>query len=141
MLQFSLFLSVWVFSPQADEKERYTLEEMLSDLADCQARQVNIIVDQSFSGEVARSIKRSHRHGNVVAYTSGKDHEYSWGSEFTKHWTSTNHTHRCAQHVFKVRSMLYYVACVCTHWYLSSTENTFIITRCPGTSTSSFTFK
>lgn len=87
---------------QASEKERYSVEELLSDLANCQARQVHLLVDQSFAGEVSRSVKRSNHHRNVVVYASSKDHEYSWGSEYTHLWTHTNHTHKCAQDVFKV---------------------------------------
>ncbi len=78
------------------------MEELLSDLADCQARQVHVIADQSYSGEIARAVKRSISHRNVVVFTSSKDHEYSWGADFTHLWASTNHTHKCAQDVHRV---------------------------------------
>ncbi len=87
---------------QADEKEQYSMQELLSDLSDCQARQVHIIADQSYSGVLARAVKRSKHHSNVAVFTSSRDHEYSYGSDFTRLWTSMNHTHQCVHDVHKV---------------------------------------
>ncbi len=87
---------------QADEKEWYSMQELLSDLSECQARQVHIVADQSYSGVLARAVKRSKHHSNVVVFSSSKDHEYSFGTDFTRLWTSTNHTHQCVQDVHKV---------------------------------------
>ncbi|XP_064648494.1 uncharacterized protein LOC135500775 [Lineus longissimus] len=85
----------------ASEKEKYTLAELMSDIEDCAARQVHLIIDQSYSGEIARAIKASKKHKNVLVYASSKDSEYSYGDEFTQHWANFNHTHKCSKSVQK----------------------------------------
>ena len=92
---------------QAGEKERYKLEELLADLEKCQARQVHLIVDQSYAGEVARAMRRSKHHRNVVVFASSRDSEYSWESDYTKHWVNCNHTNTCLQDVHKVCFPIY----------------------------------
>ncbi|XP_013417876.1 uncharacterized protein LOC106178982, partial [Lingula anatina] len=84
---------------KSEESERYRIEELLSDLRSCAARQVHVIVDQSYAGELARAFRRSREHRNVVVYASGKDGEYSYGNEYTQHWVDYPHTHRCTHHV------------------------------------------
>ena len=86
---------------QASEKERYSIEELLSDLSTCQARQVYVIADQSYSGVIVRAIRRSKHHHNVAVFASSKDHEYSFGNEFSQLLTSFNHTHGCMQDIHK----------------------------------------
>lgn len=80
------------------------MEELLSDLADCQARQVHLIVDQSFSGEIARAFRRSEHHKNVAVFASSKDNEYSWRSDYTDVWVRHNHTHTCSNDIHKVQT-------------------------------------
>ena len=87
---------------QASEKEQYTLSELLTDLSNCQARQVHVVADQSYSGELRRLFRRSKSHKNVVVFSSSRDNQYSWGTDFTRVWTESNHTHTCAKHVFRV---------------------------------------
>ena len=91
------------FHLQASEKEYYSVTELMSDLEECQAKQVHVIVDQSFSGEITRAFKRSRNHKNVVVYASCRDDQYSWGNHFTRAWTQRNHTHTCAKRIFRVR--------------------------------------
>ncbi len=87
---------------QLSDEERYTLAELKTDLSGCKARHVHVIADQSYSGEIARTFKRSRSHRNVVVYTSSKDTEYSFGNNFTSHWTRVNHTRLCTKDVFNV---------------------------------------
>lgn len=90
-------------APQVSDTERYTADELKSDLEDCEARQVHVIIDQSYAGEIVRVFRRSTRHRNVVLYASGSDAEYSFGGEFTHAWTHrVNHTTLCTRDVFKV---------------------------------------
>ncbi|XP_074659543.1 uncharacterized protein LOC141912224 [Tubulanus polymorphus] len=81
-----------------EEHERYSVEELLSDLDGCTARQVHLIADQSYSGEIARAFQKSTAsHANVIVFASGSDNEYSWASDFTEHWASYDHTHSCTR--------------------------------------------
>ncbi len=88
---------------QASDQERYSVDELLSDLSDCQARRVYVVADQSYSGVLVRALRRSQRHHNVAAFASSKEHQYAWRGEFTRLWTTRNHTHNCMQDVHKVR--------------------------------------
>uniref|UniRef100_A0A3B4B5X8 Uncharacterized protein n=1 Tax=Periophthalmus magnuspinnatus TaxID=409849 RepID=A0A3B4B5X8_9GOBI len=51
---------------QADLKERYSVNELLSDLAGCRAARVLLFVDQSYSGVLYKRLKGSQKHTNVV---------------------------------------------------------------------------
>ena len=93
---------VWV---QASETERYSLSELRADLSGCDARHVHVIVDQSYSGEASRSLRRARPGLNlrqVGIYSSGRDNEYSFGDDFTSAWTRLNHTRMCTKDVFRV---------------------------------------
>ncbi|CAH1790035.1 unnamed protein product [Owenia fusiformis] len=85
----------------ASENERYTVEELLSDLTDCQARQVHLIVDQSYSGNIAQEVQKSKHHRNVIVYASGSEHEYSWLDDYTHYWVTANHTETCTQQIHR----------------------------------------
>jgi len=87
---------------QASEDEQYTLAELKSDLNNCRARYVHIVVDQSYSGTMVRSLRRSRHHQQVAVYASGRDNEYSYSDDFTTAWTRINHTRLCMKHVFRV---------------------------------------
>jgi len=87
---------------QASDDERYTLSELKEDVGDCRARYVHIVVDQSYSGTLLRSLRRSRRHQHVAVYASGRDSEYSFGDQFTAAWTRVNHTRLCMNDVFRV---------------------------------------
>ncbi|XP_035986810.1 uncharacterized protein si:ch211-67e16.11 isoform X1 [Fundulus heteroclitus] len=50
----------------ADLKERYSVSEMLADLAGCRATRVLLFVDQSYSGVLAKRLRSSQKHHNVV---------------------------------------------------------------------------
>lgn len=59
--------SVDLFSPpQADLKERYSVNELLADLAGCRATRVLLFVDQSYSGVLSKRLRGSQKHLNVV---------------------------------------------------------------------------
>ncbi|KAL4609049.1 hypothetical protein GN956_G24344 [Arapaima gigas] len=61
---------------EADPKERYSMEELLADLAGCRARRVLLFVEQSYSGTVHKRLSSSQKHRNVVLLTPAR----SWGS-------------------------------------------------------------
>ena len=90
---------------QASSSERYRLSELKSDLWECQARHVQLIVDQSYGGEVVRRLKRGRgqRADNIAVFASSKDNEYSFDDDFTAAWTRQNHTKLCTKDVFAVR--------------------------------------
>ncbi|KAK6315493.1 hypothetical protein J4Q44_G00150220 [Coregonus suidteri] len=50
----------------ADLKERYSVGELLADLAGCRARRVLVFVEQSYSGALGKRLKGSLKHLNVV---------------------------------------------------------------------------
>ncbi|XP_037084928.1 uncharacterized protein LOC119105572 [Pollicipes pollicipes] len=85
----------------ASHHERYRVSELLSDLESCAARQVLLLVDQSFSGRVVRAIANSPNHANVQVASAGSADEYSWGGEFTRVWSATNHSRACTSHISK----------------------------------------
>ncbi|XP_038157300.1 uncharacterized protein si:ch211-67e16.11 [Cyprinodon tularosa] len=50
----------------ADLKERYSVSELLADLAGCRAVRVLLFVDQSYSGVLSKRLRSSQKHYNVV---------------------------------------------------------------------------
>ncbi|AWP13575.1 Hypothetical protein SMAX5B_004760 [Scophthalmus maximus] len=50
----------------ADLKERYSVNELLADLAGCRATRVLLFVDQSYSGVLSKRLRGSQKHLNVV---------------------------------------------------------------------------
>ncbi|KAF0026861.1 hypothetical protein F2P81_021598 [Scophthalmus maximus] len=51
---------------KADLKERYSVNELLADLAGCRATRVLLFVDQSYSGVLSKRLRGSQKHLNVV---------------------------------------------------------------------------
>ncbi|XP_064456265.1 uncharacterized protein LOC135367087 [Ornithodoros turicata] len=84
---------------QADEEETYTIKELLFDLKNCSARQVILLADQNFSGELAKAFARSKSHNNVIFFGSTQKDEYAWRSELTRHWTSSEHATTCLREI------------------------------------------
>lgn len=60
--------------PQADSKERYSVNELLADLAGCRAARVLLFVDQSYSGVLSKRLRGSQKHCNVVLIQSQSRH-------------------------------------------------------------------
>lgn len=85
----------------ARDDEKYYLKEFKDDISNCAADYVHVIIDQSFSGNIADAFKNSPDHRNVVVFASGKDNEYAFDDEFTRHWVSANHTQECTWQVHK----------------------------------------
>ncbi|XP_059199563.1 uncharacterized protein si:ch211-67e16.11 [Centropristis striata] len=54
----------------ADLKERYSVNELLADLAGCRASRVLLFVDQSYSGVLSKRLRGSQKHLNVVLIQS-----------------------------------------------------------------------
>ncbi|XP_068186378.1 uncharacterized protein si:ch211-67e16.11 [Antennarius striatus] len=54
----------------ADLKERYSVNELLADLAGCKATRVLLFVDQSYSGVLYKRLHGSQKHLNVVLIQS-----------------------------------------------------------------------
>ncbi|XP_066961099.1 uncharacterized protein [Macrobrachium rosenbergii] len=79
--------------------EVYSPREILRDLQDCTARQVTLLVDASYAGEIVKAFAASKKHKNVQVYAAGGSEDYSWGREFTSHWAHYAHTHSCTKHV------------------------------------------
>lgn len=83
----------------ADDEEQYTIEELQSDLSNCEARKVHLVIDQSYAGEIAQAFKNSPAHKNVIVFASGKDHEYAFNDDYTIHWVQANHRKDCTRQV------------------------------------------
>ncbi|KAK2840226.1 hypothetical protein Q5P01_013966 [Channa striata] len=54
----------------ADLKERYSVNELLADLAGCKATRVLLFVDQSYSGVLSKRLRGSQKHLNVALIQS-----------------------------------------------------------------------
>ncbi|CAL1526739.1 unnamed protein product [Lymnaea stagnalis] len=90
----------------AEDWEKYTVDELVADLAGCSARQIVLLVDQSYSGEIAKVLKESAQHNNMMVLTNGKEHEYSYTSEFSHFWSKQNDTRSCVTDLFKESSVM-----------------------------------
>ncbi|PVD31153.1 hypothetical protein C0Q70_10431 [Pomacea canaliculata] len=90
----------------AEEDERYTVRELMDDLGDCGARQVVLLVDQSFSGELVQELRQSPAHSNVLVFANGKSNEYSYDNEYSRYWAAANHSHTCSVDVHSVSPYL-----------------------------------
>ncbi|KAJ8004432.1 hypothetical protein DPEC_G00135650 [Dallia pectoralis] len=65
----------------ADLKERYSVGELLADLAGCKASRVLLFVEQSYSGVLSKRLRGSVKHLNVVLLSSAPwDTNKSWAS-------------------------------------------------------------
>lgn len=64
-------------SLQADLKERYSVNELLADLAGCKATRVLLFVDQSYSGVLSKRLRGSQKHLNVVLIQSQTRQTYN----------------------------------------------------------------
>ncbi|KAK7073232.1 hypothetical protein SK128_009331 [Halocaridina rubra] len=79
--------------------EVYSPREILRDLEHCAAKQVTVLVDASYGGEIVKAFSVSKKHKNVQVYAAGDSEDYSWNTEFTTHWTYYSHTHACTKYV------------------------------------------
>ncbi|XP_062907502.1 uncharacterized protein si:ch211-67e16.11 [Mobula hypostoma] len=71
----------------ADQKERYTVGELLTDLEGCKAHRVFMFIDQSYSGTLMKKLLASTKHPNVVLISNSRGSEFTWASSFTEFWT------------------------------------------------------
>lgn len=79
--------------------EAYSPRELLHDLQECLARQVTLLIDTSYAGEIVTAFAKSKKHKNVQVFGAGGSDDYSWGREFSSHWSHYAHTHSCTAHV------------------------------------------
>ncbi|XP_045122251.1 uncharacterized protein LOC123510870 [Portunus trituberculatus] len=82
--------------------EVYSPKELLKDLRNCAARQVTVLVDTSYGGEIVNAFASSRDHHNVQVYAAAGSGEYSWGHEFSSHWLHYNHLDSCTARVHQV---------------------------------------
>lgn len=67
---------------QADLKERYSVNELLVDLAGCRATRVLLFVDQSYSGVLSKRLRGSQKHLNVVLIQAWQSHSHQRANPF-----------------------------------------------------------
>ncbi|XP_042239039.1 uncharacterized protein LOC121877370 isoform X2 [Homarus americanus] len=79
--------------------EVYSPRELLRDVQECAARQVTLLIDTSYAGEIVNAFAKSKKHRNVQVFAVGGSDEYSWGRDFSTHWTHYAHTHACTAQV------------------------------------------
>ncbi|XP_041856918.1 uncharacterized protein si:ch211-67e16.11 [Melanotaenia boesemani] len=65
----------------ADLKERYSVNELLADLAGCRATRVLLFVDQSYSGVLSKRLRGSKKHFNVVLIQSQTRQTYAYQNQ------------------------------------------------------------
>ncbi|KHJ44170.1 hypothetical protein D918_05521 [Trichuris suis] len=98
----SLLLGDVDHNGKAEEEEMYNLRELLDDLADCQAKQVYLILDHSYSGAAVEALASSTRHNNVIAVSSAKAYQSSWKGEFTRAFLEKSEVHDCFEDSFQL---------------------------------------
>lgn len=122
-------MKIWyLFHLQADKSEEYTIRELKEDLELCAANYVHLIVDQSFSGDIADAFRNSKRHRNVIVFASGANNEYAYSDEYSRHWTRSNHTFQCTWDIHEVS-----IKHVQPHLFVTNIFSLFIIETCPVT--------
>ncbi|XP_062862722.1 uncharacterized protein si:ch211-67e16.11 [Trichomycterus rosablanca] len=80
----------------ADLKERYTVGELLADLAGCRASRVLLFVEQSYTGVLTKRLKSSFKHLNVVVLLNS----LPWGNT-AQFWASLHPSHCLTDHLSK----------------------------------------
>ncbi|XP_064614583.1 uncharacterized protein LOC135478242 [Liolophura sinensis] len=86
----------------AEDSEKYTVRELKHDLHKCAARQVHIVVDQSYGGVISEAFKKSKHHSNVIVMSGTRSNEYAFNNEYTNHWLSYNSSQvatKCSQNI------------------------------------------
>ncbi|XP_048341090.1 uncharacterized protein LOC125426618 [Sphaerodactylus townsendi] len=84
----------------ADPKERYPISELLADLESCKAHRVFLFLDQSYPEPLAKKLRVSRRHPNVVLVHSGIT--TSGGSTFAEFWAGLQPDQCLLQHILPV---------------------------------------
>ncbi|XP_008110734.2 uncharacterized protein LOC103279116 [Anolis carolinensis] len=84
----------------ADPKERYPITELLADLENCNARRVLLFLDQSYPGPLAKKLRASRRHPNVVLVRSTG--ATTGGSAFAEFWAGLQPDQCLLQHILPV---------------------------------------
>lgn len=87
------------FPWQADPKERYPISELLADLESCNAHRVLLFLDQSYTGPLAKKLRVSKHHPNVVLLRSGTT---NGGSSFAEFWAGLQPDQCLLQHFLPV---------------------------------------
>ncbi|XP_007569390.1 PREDICTED: uncharacterized protein LOC106930973 [Poecilia mexicana] len=90
----------------ADLKERYSVSELLADLAGCRASRVLLFVDQSYSGVLSKRLRSSQKHHNVVLiqHQSHQTHRLFPGWDDNS-WSSISAATCLLDHLEKVDGM------------------------------------
>ncbi|XP_017265679.1 uncharacterized protein si:ch211-67e16.11 [Kryptolebias marmoratus] len=69
----------------ADLKERYSVNELLADIAGCRATRVLLFVDQSYSGVLSKRLSNSQKHLNVVLVQRQTWHTHPYQNQRLSH--------------------------------------------------------
>ncbi|XP_048861854.1 uncharacterized protein si:ch211-67e16.11 [Brienomyrus brachyistius] len=80
----------------ADPMERYTVSELLVDLAGCRARRVLLFVEQSYSTTLAKRLRGSLKHVNVALLGS------AYRTQTASFWGSLHPSHCLIEHLDQV---------------------------------------
>ncbi|XP_054826061.1 uncharacterized protein LOC129323551 [Eublepharis macularius] len=83
----------------ADPKERYPISELLTDLESCNARRVLLFLDQSYPEPLAKKLRASRHHPNVVLVRGITP---SGGSAFAEFWAGLQPDQCLLQHILPV---------------------------------------
>jgi hypothetical protein len=91
---------------QAEPQELYTVKELLSDLANCEAKRIVILADQVNYETLVKSLKGSEEHERVVLYTfeAITNTNRTKNGDLTRTWASSMGTDSltCLKHVQNV---------------------------------------
>lgn len=79
--------------------ERYSVSELLVDLAGCRARRVLLFVEQSYSTTLAKRLRGSLKHLNVALLGS------AYRTQTASFWGSLHPSHCLIEHLDQVRPL------------------------------------
>ncbi|XP_057708452.1 uncharacterized protein si:ch211-67e16.11 isoform X2 [Corythoichthys intestinalis] len=77
----------------ADLKERYSVNELLTDLAGCRATRVLLFVDQTYSGVLSKRLRGSQKHLNVVLIQRQKMSLQNYQTQMGNGWEDNSWAH------------------------------------------------
>ncbi|CAB3368085.1 Hypothetical predicted protein [Cloeon dipterum] len=86
---------------EASPEEQFTVDEMLSSLQDCSAKQVVLLVDQSYSGVFTKKQSKNRKlRSNVIIVTSTSERQAAFGSDFRKYWSKEGLGEKCINNIY-----------------------------------------
>ncbi|XP_078260470.1 uncharacterized protein LOC144596166 [Rhinoraja longicauda] len=85
----------------ADQKEKYSVGELLTDLEGCKANRVFIFIDQSYPGTLVKRLRSSNKHPNVAIIGNSQGSDFTWAPSFTELWAGLQPNQCISDYILK----------------------------------------